>query len=51
MALRRRRSGALDFGRTIEYVLAHRPCRVIVSTPPAPVPARGDGYKRRPASD
>ena len=35
MALKRRRSGAPDFGRTLEYVLSHRPCRVIVSAPPA----------------
>ena len=35
MALRRRRSGAPDYGRAIEYVLSHRPCRVIVSAPAA----------------
>ena len=35
MALRRRRNGSPDLGRTLEYVLAHRPCRVIVSAPPA----------------
>jgi APA family basic amino acid/polyamine antiporter len=35
MSLRRRRSGAPDLGRTLEYVLAHRPCRVVVSAQPA----------------
>jgi APA family basic amino acid/polyamine antiporter len=35
MAARRKRSGASNFGRTLEYVLAHRPCRVIVDMPPA----------------
>jgi APA family basic amino acid/polyamine antiporter len=33
MAPRRRSSGAM-FGRTLEYVLAHRPCRVIVEVSP-----------------
>ena len=42
MSLRRRRSGAPDFGRTLEYVLAHRPCRVIVSAPPAISSPRGE---------
>ena len=36
MAPPKRRSGALLFGRTLEYVLAHRPTRVIIeSSPPA----------------
>jgi APA family basic amino acid/polyamine antiporter len=44
---RRRTSGGPLFGRTLEYVLSHRPCRVIVETLPpgqadreAPVRAR-----------
>jgi APA family basic amino acid/polyamine antiporter len=35
LPLRRRKSGAPNLGRTLEYVLAQRPCRVIVSAPPA----------------
>jgi len=35
MAPPRRRSGGPLFGRTLEYVLAHRPCRVIVEALPA----------------
>src|SRR4051812_43699727 len=31
----KRRSGALMFGRTLEYVLAHRPTRVIIESSPA----------------
>ena len=34
MAPRRRSSGAM-FGRTLEYVLSHRPCRVIVEVSPS----------------
>jgi APA family basic amino acid/polyamine antiporter len=30
----RRRSGGLNFTRTLEYVLAHRPTRVIIESPP-----------------
>ena len=30
-----RRTGASVFGRTLEYVLAQRPCRVIIESPPA----------------
>jgi APA family basic amino acid/polyamine antiporter len=37
---RRRSSAAGLFGRTLEYVLSHRPCRVIVETLP---PDRHDG--------
>ncbi|MGI8597179.1 MAG: APC family permease, partial [Thermoleophilaceae bacterium] len=35
MALPRRRTGASLFGRTLETVLAERPCRVIIASPPA----------------
>jgi APA family basic amino acid/polyamine antiporter len=35
MALVRGRKGAPTFGRTAEYVLSRRPCRVIVESPPA----------------
>src|SRR3954447_1198659 len=35
MAPPRRRSGGPLFGRTLEYVLSHRPCRVIVEALPA----------------
>ncbi len=38
MALPPKRTGASVFGRTVETVLAERPCRVIIdSTPPAPL--------------
>jgi len=30
-----RRTGSSIFGRTLEYVLAERPCRVIIESPPA----------------
>ena len=43
MAPRRRTTGAM-FGRTLEYVLSHRPCRVIVEVSP---PGQEDG---RPAA-
>lgn len=40
MSLPPRRTGASVFGRTLETVLAERPCRVIIdSSPPAPVEA------------
>ncbi|MEX1141739.1 MAG: universal stress protein [Thermoleophilaceae bacterium] len=40
MSLPPRRAGASIFGRTLETVLADRPCRVIIdSSPPAPVQA------------
>ena len=32
-----RRSGAPVFNRTLDHVLAHRPCRVIVEAPPGQV--------------
>jgi APA family basic amino acid/polyamine antiporter len=35
MALPRRRTGTSLFGRTLETVLADRPCRVIIASPPA----------------
>jgi basic amino acid/polyamine antiporter, APA family len=42
-----RRSGRSVFGQTLEYVLAERPCRVIIESPPAdglaPGGARADG--------
>jgi APA family basic amino acid/polyamine antiporter len=43
----RRRTGPSIFGRTLEYVLGHRPCRVIVETVPQPV----DERRRREAAD
>jgi basic amino acid/polyamine antiporter, APA family len=51
MPLPRRTSGASVFGKTIETVLAERPCRVIVESSPSEVPARrqgehGDGARR-----
>jgi APA family basic amino acid/polyamine antiporter len=52
MSLRRRRSGAPDLGRTLEYVLAHRPCRVVVSAQPAsagPGPHKGESPVRQRA--
>jgi basic amino acid/polyamine antiporter, APA family len=36
MPLPRRTSGASLFGKTLETVLAERPCRVIIESPPAP---------------
>jgi APA family basic amino acid/polyamine antiporter len=36
MALPRRVDGASLFGKTLETVLADRPCRVIIESPPAP---------------
>src|SRR5919199_1095257 len=36
MALPRRVDGASLFGKTLETVLAERPCRVIIESPPAP---------------
>jgi len=40
-----RRTGSSVFGRTLEYVLAERPCRVIIESPPARDGA-GDGLPR-----
>ena len=39
MALPRRRTGSSLFGRTLEHVLAERPCRVIIDSTPAAQPA------------
>src|SRR3712207_2345870 len=36
IALPRRVDGASLFGKTLETVLAERPCRVIIESPPAP---------------
>jgi hypothetical protein len=40
MAAPRRRSGGQLLGRTLEYVLSHRPCRVIVEASPVDRPQR-----------
>ena len=42
-----RRTGASVFGRTLEYVLAERPCRVIIEAPPAES-VNGGGLRRPP---
>ena len=39
MPLPRRVDGASLFGKTLETVLAERPCRVIIESRPAPGPA------------
>jgi hypothetical protein len=36
-----RRTGSSVFGRTLEYILAERPCRVIIEAPPAHESANG----------
>ena len=41
-----RRTGSSIFGRTLEYVLAERPCRVIIESPPAR-DGRPNGRARR----
>jgi basic amino acid/polyamine antiporter, APA family len=41
MGLPRRVAGASLFGKTLETVLADRPCRVVIETNPALAPARG----------
>ncbi len=41
MGLPRRVAGASLFGKTLETVLADRPCRVVIETNPAAAPARG----------
>jgi APA family basic amino acid/polyamine antiporter len=41
MGLPRRVAGASLFGKTLETVLADRPCRVVIETNPASAPARG----------
>ena len=38
-----RRTGRSVFGPTLEYVLAERPCRVIIESPPGAGPARNGG--------
>ena len=38
-----RRTGRSMFGPTLEYVLAERPCRVIIESPPAEPPRRNGG--------
>jgi basic amino acid/polyamine antiporter, APA family len=49
MAPRRRSSGAM-FGRALEYVLAHRPCRVIVEvSPPGTTPRPAPPVERAAA--
>jgi basic amino acid/polyamine antiporter, APA family len=42
MSPSRRRTGRSVFGPTLEYVLAERPCRVIIESPPGD-PSAGDG--------
>ena len=49
MAPRRRSSGAM-FGRTMEYVLSHRPCRVIVEVSPTPESPHPPSPKARAAA-
>ena len=46
MALPRRVDGASLFGKTLETVLAERPCRVIIETPPAPLHERARQRRR-----
>ena len=43
MPLPRRVNGASLFGKTLETVLAERPCRVIIESAPAPERARRAG--------
>ena len=48
LGLPRRVSGASVFGKTVESVLAERPCRVIIeSVPPPPSRPRRRGEERR----
>ena len=48
MALPRRIAGTSVFGKTLETVLAERPCRVIIeSRPPAPLAARAHAVEKR----
>jgi APA family basic amino acid/polyamine antiporter len=46
MPLPRRISGASLFGKTLETVLAERPCRVIIESAPAPADARRKALER-----
>jgi basic amino acid/polyamine antiporter, APA family len=50
MAPPRRRSGGPLFGRTLEYVLSHRPCRVIVEALPAGQAPRPDAPRASAAA-
>jgi APA family basic amino acid/polyamine antiporter len=50
MAPPKRRSGALLFGRTLEYVLAHRPTRVIIESSPPGRDERGTPRERAGAA-
>ena len=46
MPLPRRVNGASLFGKTLETVLAERPCRVIIESAPAPEKARQRALER-----
>ncbi len=46
MPLPRRINGASLFGKTLETVLAERPCRVIIESSPAPSDARRKALER-----
>ena len=47
MSLPRRVDGRSRFGKTLETVLAERPCRVIIESPPPPVdPAESRKHRR-----
>ena len=46
MPLPRRVDGASLFGKTLETVLAERPCRVIIESAPAPQKARAKALER-----
>jgi APA family basic amino acid/polyamine antiporter len=46
MPLPRRVNGASLFGKTLETVLAERPCRVIIESAPAPERARARALER-----
>ena len=46
MPLPRRVDGASLFGKTLETVLAERPCRVIIESAPAPRQARRRALER-----
>ena len=46
MPLPRRINGASLFGKTLETVLAERPCRVIIESSPAPADARRKALER-----
>ena len=46
LSLTRRVDGASLFGKTLETVLAERPCRVIIESAPAPELARARALQR-----